>query len=147
MFQKWVCLLVFSEYAYMYNMNIYSRMWIFSYYVIFDSFSYVIEKTFQRFFYISGLFWSCLQHLTLSKVLVHIQIIVRNNSEPLDTFSSFCKSLDEWCRRQKKIHGKVYCLHQKKTLHFVAHRQTWSKDREKNKSIPGKLCNRCFNRK
>ena len=41
------------------------------------------------------LFRTCLQHLTLSEVLVHIQIIVRNKSEPLDTLSSFCKSLDE----------------------------------------------------
>ena len=89
----------FLEYAHIYNINIYSRMWIFSYYVIFGSFSYVIKKTykinFSKFFYVSGLIRSRLQHLTLSEVLVHSQIIVRNKSEPLDMFSSFCQSLDE----------------------------------------------------
>ena len=51
-----------------------------------------------------------MQHLKLSEVLVHIQIIVRNKSEPLDTFSSFCKSLDERCRRQKNINPQKSAL-------------------------------------
>ena len=59
---------------------------------------------------------------TLSEVLVRIQIIVRNKSEPLNTFSSFCKSLNEWCRRQKKYKSTEKCIVYIKTKHRVSSR-------------------------